>query len=347
MLLVIFGAGASYDSAPSKPPNEHPHRNLEFRLPLANELFSDRRPFGVVMNKYPECLAVIPELRHAPAQSSVEGELQRLQREADSHREGHQQLAAIRYYLQEVLWVTGQRWLDETQNISNYLTLTNRIKRWKQPRERVCFVTFNYDWLLEKALQNAGYPFTELSGYIARDLMLVKLHGSVNWGRIVRSPDLREHIHQERIELARHLIRNYSELRISQEYVLIGEYPPSPRPPHVLFPALAIPVETKLDFECPPEHVAALKSFIPEVTKILIIGWRATEQPFLDLLKNGLRSARPHFFIVNGERSASENTMNKIMRFGIPGNYTVSEQSEFGFSELIRQQKVDEFLSST
>jgi hypothetical protein len=279
-------------------------------------------------------------------QSTVEAELQRLQQGASSYPEGLRQLAAIRYYLQEVLSVTGEKWQKETQHVSNYLTLVDRIKRWKPPNERVCFVTFNYDLLLDFALKTAGYPFAELSAYIARDVMLVKLHGSVIWGRKVATPLQRDILQLQRASLAQHLIENYAELEISQDYALIGEAPPAPRNDQAVFPALAIPVETKLAFECPPEHITALKAFIPEVRKILIVGWRATEQPFLELLKEGLGHANPIIMAVNGPQAESDRALENIARAGIRGRGRKPPQSEYGFTDFIRSHGENQFLNS-
>jgi hypothetical protein len=47
MLMVILGAGASYDSVPSRPLCEH--IGSAERLPLANELFDDRELFVKAM----------------------------------------------------------------------------------------------------------------------------------------------------------------------------------------------------------------------------------------------------------------------------------------------------------
>ena len=47
--------------------------------------------------------------------------------------------------------------------------------------------------------------------------------------------------------------------------------------------AIALPVETKNEFEFPEAHLKKLRSVIPEVTRILIIGWRGTEEHFLKL----------------------------------------------------------------
>ena len=46
MLMVIFGAGASFDSSSAVPPvRDCPVRDKTYRLPLANELFEARKEF--------------------------------------------------------------------------------------------------------------------------------------------------------------------------------------------------------------------------------------------------------------------------------------------------------------
>jgi len=72
----------------------------------------------------------------------------------------------------------------------------------------------------------------------------------------------------------------------------------------LLFPAIAIPVENKRDFECPKDQLDTLRSYIPSVTKILTIGWRATEQPFLDILRSGLKY-KPKLMVVTQDPSVS------------------------------------------
>jgi hypothetical protein len=39
MILVVFGAGASYDSVPSRPPAQYGRGHLQNRPPLGAELF--------------------------------------------------------------------------------------------------------------------------------------------------------------------------------------------------------------------------------------------------------------------------------------------------------------------
>jgi hypothetical protein len=310
MLLVILGAGASYDSAPSRPPNDPRYKAMPHRPPLANELFDDRKYFGDVMNKYPQCLPIIPRLRHISSGSSVEKELQRLQKQAHDYPNGFCQLAAVRYYLQEILFQCPNEWLKETQSISNYLVLLDHIKRYQKDGERVCFVTFNYDTLLDYAFERFKYPLRDMLAYIKNDFMLVKIHGSVTWGRFTSAP---VDIKAKREDIATHLIDWYAPHYITNHFVMIGECPPAPRDNKPIIPAIAIPVESKLKFECPQDHIDALKAFIPEVNKILIVGWRATEQTFLDLLRDDLQQV-DLVTIVNGDKMSSEEAANKLRR---------------------------------
>src|SRR5438105_2029867 len=66
MLMVIFGAGASYDSDPTRPSANYvlptPHRP-----PLANQLFDNRPEFAHDLSYFPECIPIVPLLRHADA----------------------------------------------------------------------------------------------------------------------------------------------------------------------------------------------------------------------------------------------------------------------------------------
>ncbi len=103
MLLVVFGAGTSYDSDPDHRPFDNPNNLPAERLPvlehnrppLANRLFDNRPQFLSAMDQFQECKPLIPRLRKSGV--AVEQELARLQAEAGAYPERHRQLAAIRY----------------------------------------------------------------------------------------------------------------------------------------------------------------------------------------------------------------------------------------------------------
>jgi hypothetical protein len=66
MLLVILGAGASYDSIPYEKWATLPSYKWCWQPPLAKDLFEDRDySFGDVMQSLPECLPLIIRLRRA------------------------------------------------------------------------------------------------------------------------------------------------------------------------------------------------------------------------------------------------------------------------------------------
>jgi hypothetical protein len=81
MLMVIFGAGASYDSFPSAPaPLPVPFPDYIERPPLASQLFERRDRFRDFARQYPKCLPLIAELEPRPSPGvSVEEFLEQYQ----------------------------------------------------------------------------------------------------------------------------------------------------------------------------------------------------------------------------------------------------------------------------
>ena len=219
MLMVIFGAGASYDSAPSRPPRLERDRD---RPPLADELFLDTDAFSEVASRFPRCLPIIPRLRDRPAGVSVEQELEHLQQESEEYPDGHRQLAAIRFYLNVMLWNCVERWNQVTRRVTNYPPLLDQIKRRRNGDEQTCLVTFNYDTMLDAALGTVGNPIRTMDDYITGDVWkVIKIHGSVNWGRELDTP-----LEQGRVrpkDIAPKLIEMAPDLRISRRYQMVSQ----------------------------------------------------------------------------------------------------------------------------
>ena len=341
MLMVIFGAGASYDSVSSLPPPPPsgfvppglpPPRPLDNddRPPLANELFDNRREFVSVMDKFPQCKPIISRLRSG----NVEQELEVLQEEAEEYGIRHSQLAALRFYLQSNIWGCENRWEQRVaRGITNYLSLLDCIERWRDRTSngeevvlggyrRVCLVTFNYDTLLEKALDVHRVPTGDIDSYVSGPVyQIVKVHGSVNWVREVanRFPGVGE----DDQKCVRYLIDHAHELQISSTYRVI-------RGPGVgfvretrmaAFPAIAIPVERSKSFECPDQHLQALQRSLPSVSKLLIVGWRGAERHFIDLLKNRLPPNTPGLVVARSHKDGKavvENLAPLRLRLMLP-----------------------------
>lgn len=345
MLLVVFGAGASYDSCstflPEKTGIEH------MRPPLARDLFRNKGSFRELMRKFPKCFDVLPRLEAPPAGSTVERELERLLRLAAEDDERPRQLMSIRFYLRNMIWQCVDEWRAETKGASNYKALLDSVRSAKY-QFKTCIVTFNYDLMLEDALQSHGVPIHKVEDYVATTApyKAIKLHGSVNWAHVayVRPENVVDKM--TNVEVEAEIIEKANNLVTDSDYFAIIPSPTSKIGDRTFSPALAIPIETK-NFECPKEHIDFLTAHLPEVTKILIVGWAGNDQAFLQLLKERLNGA-PRIAIVAGTAQGGKDIRERLTLAGIQGygsdfdNITVSSG---GFSEFVRGE-ADRFLES-
>jgi hypothetical protein len=113
-----------------------------------------------------------------------------------------------------------------------------------------------------------------------------------------------------------------------------------------LFPALAIPVERKRTFECPDEHLVALRRDIPRLTKLVLIGWRATEQHFLDLLAEALQGKPIEILSACGNTDESAAAWERVAARVTPlVNRPDRGITGLGFTDLIRHGTFEEFIA--
>ncbi len=300
--MVVFGAGASYDSFADAPPGvqligEPPVQVMvNGRPPLASQLFSLRFANDIAL--FPLCKPVVPYLR-APG-VNIEGELERLQTESQNYSAGTKQLAAIRYYLQYMLTGCQSIWEELTKGVNNYKTLLDIIARRRAEDPKVCLVTFNYDTLVEEALPTVGITISRIADYVAYDYKLIKLHGSINWALDVQNK-VENLDHRTEWDVVNELTNRARELIPGRSFTITRQRPiafskGSPRIP--LIPALAIPVVSKPEYMCPVEHSETMKESLPQVTKLLIIGWKGAEKLFLQELSKGIPKGTPTVLIL-------------------------------------------------
>jgi hypothetical protein len=109
-------------------------------------------------------------------------------------------------------------------------------------------------------------------------------------------------------------------------------------------PAIAIPLEKKDQFECAKTHLRELERLVPQIDKILLIGWRATEDHFLTLLRNNLKGP-----LVAQVVAASEIEARTIARSLETGPFSKLkihwEYAPAGFTDFIVNQRAETFLS--
>jgi hypothetical protein len=354
MLMVIFGAGASYDSSPDfpSPPTQLLQREF-WRPPLAYQLFLDKHgAFGeIVANpNYRRLLPILRRLRY-PSSGSVEEELETLlaeaSAEANSSSERKRPLFAVRYYLHDLLLKVSDEWLKHTSGVTNYAELLDQIQQ-LTAGQPVCLVTFNYDLLRDRALLSFDYKRTdpENEPLLAHPTFrLFKPHGSVDWARYVDvAPNTRLGIEQ--------IIEQANTIKLTNTYIRADATHPSSihtfeRP---IAPAIAVPVQTKTEnsFEWPQSHRATLEQHLPSVTKILIIGWQAKEAHFLEMLRDKLpRAGREleHILVVGKDADDSKAILHRFAaELGQSGYNTKHGYTNVGFSQFVASGELEAFL---
>lgn len=301
VLLVVFGAGASHDSLPRLPSGPARVQAVAsvppWRPPLATQLFDlEDDGYAAIAQQFPEAIGRLNRANAIAANKEpIEEALQKWQEEAEDNERRFQQLAFMRFYLQELLWTCSQNWLSTAYRRTNYLLLTDMLEDCRRVLDaQIAYVTFNYDLLLEDALPDLALPTVwqsderkSLAPYVIDDNTKVfKLHGSVNWAHPIQA------IKASRFEAgvdSRPSIARSSPMLTIEKAIRIIEDPTYPvHGSELMFPALAIPTVSKHVFECPDDHIARLVEMVGRVHWILLVGWRATEEHFLSILDHHL-----------------------------------------------------------
>jgi hypothetical protein len=330
MLLVIFGAGASFDCGlPLQP----------LRIPLAADLVAPS--FGSIAMDIPASRPIIDRLRYrmtAGRAGSLETELASLSEQANSSPERRQQLIAFRFYLLEVIRSTAERWLNNAFGFSHYLTFLNYLYDWhRRTGSTIRIATFNYDTLIDAAALDVftGLTLNALSDYVERsDFQLFKLHGSTAWSRLLHS----------RPNLNSPVLRSVMELAAAgplPDGEIISRYPPQPGEGvnDIVMPALAVPMAGKTAFECPSEHLERLQTDLPKVTHVLVVGWRAAEPHAIRLLEGSpaQEGLMPGYSlgVVSGSDESATEVIDNLGLAGERGRLTFVEPA--GFSAFIER----------
>jgi hypothetical protein len=186
-LLVVVGAGASFDCLP---PSSLFLPQLPDRPPLTKDLAGPNGWSNQLARQYPDVQPLIdalrsdllktgpsPDQRAVTLESALGDHLE--QRNVDPNVARH--VIAMRFYLRDLLRGAAGRMLEANGGMTNYTTLVRRSYQWAaRTGTHVCFVSFNYDPLLETACQ-AYFRFdpSNLWTYLDdRYASVLKPHGS-------------------------------------------------------------------------------------------------------------------------------------------------------------------------
>ena len=81
-----------------------------------------------------------------------------------------------------------------------------------------------------------------------------------------------------------------------------------------------------------------MRVYLPKITQVTVIGWRATDQRILELLKAGLPTSVPVYAVAADRREAED----VIKRFGQADIIIQGQVAEFGFSEFVVSRETDD-----
>jgi hypothetical protein len=342
MLMVILGAGASHDSMHPDIAAGMESGARQLKPPLARDLFDNRPIFNDFVKRFGcDDLAVTLRAVIRNPEKNLEEELERLRGRVSDPRIASE-MVGLRFYLQAI---TGEcsAWGEKAGGLTNYGALARHIALTIPEDEDVCFVTFNYDTLLERALgKYKSESFEELDGYISGKYKVFKVHGSADWGRQLREEPGQ---HLDGDELRRWMIDRGNDLNIGTVFVRLAAPSPRDRDGHPVLPAISIPVQGKTvdSFECDEGHLAALESSLTRLRKVLVIGWAGNEEHFLGMLNRPNPPEYPLVMVVSNGEKAAEATGQRL----IERELCVTPQLYFeGFSQFIGSDDIERFLKA-
>jgi len=339
VLLVIVGAGASYDCLPEREldrttingPGLPPRSACDVRPPLTKDLVQAGEFYNKLVVRYPQCRPVVDDLRRR---------LRTTQQRSLTLIRSH--ITAMCFYLRDLLWASTDYMLsaDLTGGVTNYTTLVRRLRQWATSMNRhVCFVSFNYDLLLDYACRDDwGLNPLNLASYVSDPYTtLIKPHGSVHWAwplasqsGTVGSADA----DAAAIAAGSPVVPPGTPIRVDTT--------PGHRPSRlvncpVTVPALAFPMpaKTESDLVWPPEQQTFVDALQGRVRRLLIIGWRAAEPEFVGRLQQ-IVMCPARVLIASGGPSAKDDAQETSDNLKLLDR--AEDRTHDGFSGLFDDQ---------
>lgn len=309
-LLVIFGAGASFDCADKTKSSV----NKEYRPPLTSQIFSRQYPLedrstpgGInsfkdsILNRHFFASSIGHEYN---PNTSLEIYLSGLK--ISNYASDRKKYLALCIYLHDLFENISSRYLNASLD-NNYHSLLLKLRKTQFPR--INFLTTNYDTIFDATLEKLyTFVFQDLNDYLnfqgdGKTFNYIKAHGSINWSFLLNDQciELREsdNIINGRINVNDDLMRSIESANLVKINHMIASG-------KIKFPAIAVPLG-KYKFISPVQ----VENFLGQklnVSHILIIGYSGRDNTIFDLLKKILTIPAPaNIFIVDKDE---ENVVN-------------------------------------
>jgi hypothetical protein len=320
-------------------------RKDQYQPPLVTTLFSPN--YFEILNTYPVARHAGSEIRRAitlASQASDSFAVERFIRETyedATNPDDKRKALALPWYLQELLWTASDEY---TKNPDNYDVLVSQALRLGD----VIFVTLNYDTILDDVLSTYA-PLTSIQSYVdhGRGWSLIKLHGSVNWGRRIQDREFNEsYIYNPPADL-RKVVKRDIELRPRRPGLdRLRRDSASPRyPAQWYYPALSVPVGGDEDLlNVPASHKAFLRRQLADAdaVDVLVIGYSANDEEVLSLLAEKPGSVASCCVVCDTQANAIDAYARMAAKVPIPSQSARARGG--GFSGFAQGSRIEDFF---
>ncbi|MBI4200173.1 MAG: SIR2 family protein [Chloroflexi bacterium] len=223
----------------------------------------------------------------------LESELRELAQDRDDRLRQH--FKHVPPYLRDLLWRSSYSYVPTP---GTYTQLVRRLLA----EHHVLFLTLNYDSLLEQALASFDpkFDFSNIESYVREDRQakVVKLHGSINWFKLIGGSD----------QSWEDLVRSQDVFQKTPDGNIYIYDTPGPLMSVLItgnrpYPILTAPLAGKgmADMVCPSTHIQAARDFLKDCRKFLMIGTSGLDRDLLGLLDECLQPwVHPTIQLVGG-----------------------------------------------
>lgn len=310
--MFILGAGASAFCCFGDHKERYEHD--PWRSPLGYDIFNER--FEHLCQHYQGVKMAIPEfeLRENTIEACLEEEWEKYSK-AFMPEITFRHLN-IQFYLQELFKKISNEIVSRYYRKNSYQILANRLleKCSIDSNYRPVLVNFNYDTILDSFIEKVtGQNYNQVDEYIDwanRPFVHFKPHGSSNWGWkfpkkitdefgkktakwLYENKITPDRLYYEILGEYQQMVNEYSysyekgtkkfgKHFLDKMQIQITKDEPS-------YPALLLPFKEKDEFVMPYHHQTALGFVMGDVERLFVIGWKGSEQLFLQQLEKANR----------------------------------------------------------
>ena len=297
-LVVIFGAGASHGCRPEY----EVVSGYKVRIPLTNGLFrvpnanhSAIEEARNILLKYSGA-DVVGSLFERGYRKKPELSLEDYLKEliAGKNENRIRNVREVPFYLRELIGTLCKHIRQEYRQ-TDYTLLIDYLDN--SDYEKIVLITLNYDLLLDWALRDVVHWRAEdMDSYLAHQgkWYYIKLHGSINWIKMLDRRKLRDKCKGTELELLTSFDPNEDFVHSLPIQFNDNQYSYSLGSGYetLLFPVMVLPFGQEKKHICPENHIEKIKPLLQEAEDFWIIGNSMQDSDICDLLSKNAVSAK-------------------------------------------------------